>query len=108
MSGERYDDIIKGVNQSGLATVWRNQAGTVRVRRGWMHCGPKGSPDVVGFTRRGRFVGFEVKTVDGKTDKELAALQAVWSDKIREAGGVCAEVVTPQDAVGVLIREDWK
>jgi hypothetical protein len=105
LSGERVADIIKAVNASGLATVWRNQSGLVRVARGFMHLAPKGSPDIVGFTRGGRFVGLEVKLTDktARAKGETAEAQSEWRQKILAAGGIHGQVLTPEDAIRLLI-----
>lgn len=64
--------IIDSVNRSGLAYVWRNQSGRIKVRGGWCQLSPEGTPDIVGYTLRGYrlgagyFVGFEVKLGNGR------------------------------------------
>ena len=61
--------IVEAVNASRDAFVWRNQSGVVRVKRGFMHLAPIGAPDLVGWLRDGRFVAFEVKVPNAKTQK---------------------------------------
>lgn len=104
MSDELYAPIIKAVNATGCAFVWRNQSGGLRVRGGWMTLAPKGLPDIVGWMRRGprtgAFVGLEVKTKDGDASPEQRAYLA----RIEEAGGVAAVVVTPAEALAAVMR----
>ena len=95
-------DIIKTINASGLATVWRCPSGEVRVRRGYLHMAPKGTPDIVGYTRDGKFVGIEVKVPGNRTDKARAESQLAARVAIIAAGGIAAEVQSPQEAIDVL------
>lgn len=43
--------------------AWMNRAnsGKVRVKGGYMQLHEKGTPDLIGFTRKGQFVGIELK-----------------------------------------------
>src|SRR5579859_6181917 len=93
---------IESINASGLAFVWRNHSGAVRVKRGFMHLAPEGSPDLVGWLRDGRFVGIETKVAGARTQKARAAAQAEWRDRIRAAGGVAGEVRSPADALALV------
>jgi hypothetical protein len=98
-----YTPIIKAILASGVAHVWRQQSGRVRVRGGWMSLGPEGAPDIVGWMLRGplvgRFVGLEVKKPGEKpTEKQLE-----WQAKIRDAGGVCGVVETVGEAMVIVL-----
>lgn len=97
--------IVTVVNRTGEAFVWRNQSGIVRVKGGFMHLAPSGSPDVVGWTRDGRFVGFEVKVPNARTEKGRAERQAEWRARIIAAGGVAAQVTGAMDAIRALRSE---
>jgi hypothetical protein len=96
--------ILDGINRSGLAFVWRNQSGCVKVQRGFMHLAPKGSPDIVGWLLdgSGRFCGVEVKTPEGTTQKARRGDQAEWRDRMRAAGAVCGQVESVQEALALL------
>lgn len=97
-----YSQIIEAARVSGLAQLWRQQAGGVKVRGGYMRLAPPGAPDLVGWMlrgpKRGAFVGFEVKV--GKNQPTL--IQEAWRVEIEKAGGVAACVRSVQEAVDVL------
>ena len=58
--------IMDYVNSLPNYKIWRNQSGQIRVKGGgWMHLSPKGTPDLVGYTDTGQFIGIEVKTLTG-------------------------------------------
>ena len=74
-----------------------------------MSLAPKGTPDVVGFTRGGRFVGFELKVEGDKlsaTKLERRKLQAEWREKIVKAGGICEQISTPEEALAALLSAE--
>ena len=100
-----YQPIITALAESRLACVWRNQAGSVRAKGGWIHMAPEGTPDLIGFVlygpRKGAFVGLEVKAKRGRE----TTLQATWRTRIVSAGGIAAVVYSPQEAVTLLRRE---
>jgi hypothetical protein len=97
-----YAPIIEAVRVSGLATIWRNQSGSVRARGGYVHLGPAGSPDLVGWMlqgpRRGAFVGLEVK----RPGEQATLIQTAWRQDIEKAGGVAGVVRSVDDALAVL------
>lgn len=97
--------VLEAVNRSGLAVVWRNQSGQVRVARGVMRLAPEGSPDIVGFTRHGRFVGIETKAPKARTSKDRRESQEGWRALIRAAGGIALVVTSAQEAVDLLSAE---
>ena len=51
---------------------WRNNSG----RRGTVQYGKKGSADIIGLLKTGRFIGIEVKTKTGKQSESQAEFQA--------------------------------
>jgi hypothetical protein len=89
---------IEAVNASNLALVWRNHSGSVRVRRGYMHLAPKGSPDIVGILCDGRFVGLEMK----KPGEKPSAVQEEWRTRFLALGGVAACVHSANETLAVL------
>ena len=94
--------IIEAVNGTLRAHVWRHQSGRVRVRGGWMHLAPSGSPDIVGYMRgTGRFLGIEVK-LPGELP---TAIQVTWRDAIQKAGGIAAVVWSVDDAIQVCANQ---
>lgn len=93
--------IIDTLNESRIATVWRNQSGALHGGR--IHLAPEGTPDIVGFDRRGVFVGLEVKAPGGRTKPDRLINQAMWRDRIRIAGGITAEVRSVEEAVSAVL-----
>lgn len=94
--------IIDAVNASGLAYVWRSQAGGLKVKGGYVELAPPGTPDVVGYTTRrhalgpGRFVGLEVKLPKGKlTEAQERFMVSAY-------GGLLAVVRSVDDAIRLL------
>lgn len=75
--------------------VWREQSGSVRVRRGYMHLAPEGTPDIVGYLPGGRMLALEVKLPKGK---ERPA-QTEWLARAAAAGCCVATVRSVDEAV---------
>jgi hypothetical protein len=94
--------VIDAINVGGLATVWRNHCGIVRVRGGFMHLAPEGAPDIVGIACDGRFVGIETKTQGGKTGKERSILQEAWRQDIIKRGGIAGVARSVDEALAIL------
>lgn len=76
------------IHRSILA--WRNQKGIIPIRRGRAIVGQRksdprtnGMPDIICIIR-GRFIGIEVKSAEGKQD----ANQKRWQGDIVRAGGI--------------------
>ena len=104
MSEELYAPIIRAVNATGCAFVWRNQSGGVPTRGGWMTLSPKGTPDIVGWMARGpksgAAIGLEVKVGKGKATPE----QTEHLERLARAGGVTGVVVWPHEAIAIVLR----
>ena len=66
----------------------RTQAGSVKVRGGYMHLAKKGWPDRSGYMPDGRFLGIEVKDPRGKTEAKHEANQRERIADINSKGGV--------------------
>lgn len=99
MSAEPYSQIIEALRLVGV-TTWRSQSG--RVKGGRMHLAPKGTPDLVGFTCQGQFVGIEVKTPTGK----MSAEQEQWHESAKRRGCIALVARTPEEAVNLFL-EEW-
>jgi hypothetical protein len=95
--------IVAALNASGLCHVWSVHCGRVKVRGGWMHLSPVGTPDICGYTfRSGRFVGIEIKVAGHRTDKDRAAAQAAFQADIQRHGGISGQVTSAVEAVALL------
>jgi hypothetical protein len=63
------------------AVAWccRLQSGRVRVKGGWMHLAPTGSPDIIGGLRgSGRIFGIEVKGPKGRQSDGQEETERRW------------------------------
>lgn len=78
--------------------AWREQSGQVRVRRGYMHLAPEGTPDVIGYMPDGRLLAIEVKCGKGKERPE----QTEWLAKAKAAGCVVGTVRSVAEAVTLV------
>lgn len=78
--------------------AWREQSGQVRVRRGYMHLAPEGTPDIVGHMPDGRALYLEVKHGKGKERPAQTAFLA----RARAAGCVCGTVRSVAEAVALV------
>jgi hypothetical protein len=97
--------IVYALNATGLVRVFSVTAGRVRVRGGWLHLCPVGTPDVIGFAlRSGRFVGIEVKVGGNKTDKVRAEKQRAFQADIAAHGGIAGQVDNVASAIS-LVRQ---
>lgn len=76
----------------------RVQSGSVRVKRGYMHCARKGTADLLGVVRGGRFVAIEVKVGKGKQTEE----QTVWANLVVLLGGSYIVARSVEDAVAAV------
>lgn len=69
------------INLHGIGFVWRNNTIKGRTQEGrFFQNGIKGSPDLVGFTNKGYFLGVEVK----RPGKQLTFYQKLFAKKVRE------------------------
>lgn len=73
----------------------RVQSGRVRVKRGYMHLAPAGTPDVLVLLPRGRCMWLEVKDAKGA----LRVTQEAWRANVAQWGQIVATVRSPQEAV---------
>ena len=65
--------------------IWRNNTGAHKTEAGhYVRFGLKGSPDIIGMTKRGQFVGVEAKY--GKNT--LSPEQQVFGAKSKEHNGI--------------------
>lgn len=93
----RIRDAINGLTN---ATVWREQCGQVRVRRGYMRLAPAGTPDIVGYLPGGRMVALEVKRPKGKERPE----QLEFLTRAQQLGCLVGVVRSVEEALK-LVRE---
>lgn len=80
--------------------VWRQQCGSVRVKRGYMHLAPEGTPDICGHMPDGRALFLEVKMPKEKPTAE----QEAFLSRAARAGCLVGVVRSVEDAVRVVGR----
>ncbi len=94
--------IREAVNLQPDAYVIRVQSGMLqalyRGRARWIHLAPKGTSDYLGIGPGGQFLALEVKAKRGK----LTTDQRLFLRRIRDLGGVAAEVRSAAEAVAVV------
>jgi hypothetical protein len=86
---------------TGKVLLWRNNTGKLQDRTGrWVTYGiGVGGADLVGLYRpTGRFVAWEVKTLDGKLSPE----QRAWHAVVTAAGGAVFTARSVDEAMGQL------
>ena len=66
--------------------VWRNNTGSYKPEGSnrFIRYGCKGSPDIIGLTPSGRFIGVECKFGKGK----LTELQEAFGERIEDSNGI--------------------
>lgn len=97
MSAERdiKREILDALHAAGII-AFRVQSGKVKVRGGWMHLAPEGTPDIVAIVPpHGRFLGLEVKTDDG-TERPG---QLDFAKGARRHGAAVCTVRSPVEAI---------
>ena len=82
------------------ARVMRNNVGAFKDHKGqWVHFGlHKGSSDLIGWTRDGKFLALEVKMPTGKPTPE----QINFIEQVRKAGGIAGIVRSVDEALALL------
>ena len=75
---ELQRDILALLYLAGV-TAWRANSGYVKKN---VKLAPSGTPDIIGYTRDGRFLGIEVKL----PGKPLRTSQMEWHEKALKAG----------------------
>jgi len=95
--------ILDALNASGLVEAWNQPSGQHRVRRGFLHCAPKGSSDLCGYflDGSGRHLALEIKIPGEKAKPE----QTAALERVIAAGGVGAVVCSVVEALAVVQRE---
>ncbi len=90
---------VRGVlnHRDSPCRVFRNNNGFDEGRQIKYGLG-KGSPDLVGFTRTGQFLGVEVKTLKGRVSPE----QKVWIALITEFGGLAIVIRSVAEAEALV------
>jgi Holliday junction resolvase len=83
-------------------TVLRVNSGLVKVRNGWAHLAPKGTPDLLAIRPDSSHVWIEVKKPEGKLSPE----QTEWIDKHRARGVEVHVFDTLDDLCAVLLSSD--
>jgi hypothetical protein len=76
-------EIIYLLNISGHF-VWRNNSGAFRDKNRFIRFGYKGSPDIIGVSKGGRFIGIECKIGKNKPTQ----FQENFLNEIKDHGGI--------------------
>lgn len=86
-----------------LSQTWamRVNSGGVKVRGGFMHLAPEGTPDIMG-TRKGRAFACETKIC---SDEKLRDAQERVAAQLRAAGCFVYRANTAEEVVALLIKE---
>lgn len=81
---------------------WRNNTGAIvseyKGKQRFMRFGMKGSPDIIGILKDGKFLAIEVKRKGGKMTSE----QIVFFERINENGGVAILAYKLEDVMKEL------
>jgi hypothetical protein len=89
------------ISHARVAKAWRNETGTARSfdNERVIKFGFKGSSDIIGITRSGKFLAVEIKT--GKDD--LRPEQKVFKKVIEENGGRYFLIRSENDIEGMVL-----
>ena len=72
------NSILKRCGGDGRAVLWRNDVGLFYTRQGKpISISLKGSPDIIGFLRNGKFIGIECKTGQAVQNNAQKAFERV-------------------------------
>lgn len=95
-------EILLAIGSRPDCIVWEHKTGLFRlpVGEGRVFVGLPGSPDIVGFTSGGRFLGIEVKTGGGK----LTPQQHAFSTAANRLGVVVCVARSVDEAVAYVNR----
>lgn len=99
-------NILAYLNIMGIK-AWRNNTGAVSMqgnanqRSRFVRYGVKGSGDILGVMRGGRFISIEIKAGRDK----LRESQQEWIDEIEALGGIAFVARSEQDVVDRIERE---
>jgi len=80
-----------------VARAWKQSIGRMR---GNYRSGPKGMPDVDGWTKDGRRIGIEIKAPGGGYGGTLDQIATI--DAMRVSGCVAGFVTSAEEAVAIL------
>lgn len=94
------NDIMLALSQAGCL-VWRNNTGVLKDKTGrpikFGLC--KGSADLIGVARDGRFLAVEVKAEGGRVRPE----QVLFIEAVRRAGGRAGVARSVDDALKIAL-----
>ena len=79
--------------------VWRNNTGALLTQKGqFMRFGKQGSPDIIGLTQKGLFLGIEVKSGNKKQTEQ----QIEFQEAVETRGGVYMVARALEDVISGL------
>ena len=94
------DQIVQYLNFQGNY-VWRTNTGSIKTEKGHMvHMARKGTSDILGLTKTGRFVAIEVKKPE--TRKNVTVYQQMFLDEIKRYGGIAGVATSPEEALSII------
>lgn len=91
-------EILEFYQDHETVILWKNQSGVAFRGKYLVGLAPKGSPDIVGLTTLGKFVGIEVKTGNAKLNKD----QKEFRDRIEELGGIYGVARSLNDVILII------
>lgn len=87
-------DILTYLKLRGI-TAWRTNSGYARRN---IKLAPPGTPDIIGYTAQGTFIGIEVK----KPGYEPSEIQKQWHDQARAAGCHIYVATSVEELCGII------
>lgn len=92
------------IRHEKVAWIYRNNTGKALINGRMVEFGlGKGSSDIIGQLRDGRFLAIEVKTEKGKTTKE----QLLFIERVKMWGGVAFIARHPDDVDKELLKNPF-
>ena len=82
----------------------RANSGKIKVKGGWCQLHENGTPDTIGYTASGLFIGIEYKTVAAWNSKNHGASeeQIRHLNDIKNAGGLCGIACCDEHVIDIL------
>lgn len=104
--------IVEFLNYQGNF-VWRTNAGQLpltyqnkhgQIKKRMVIVGKKGTSDIIGLSKKGRFVAIEVKVPTRR--KEVTDAQNMFLEDVRLHGGIAGVACSPEEALSIIKKEE--